>query len=211
MVGRERESDLVSRAVAGDPVALKTLLTVVHAPLCRYISLRIPLDLGRVIDAEDIVQEAHIEVFRRIHQFEVRGPGSFFRWVAVIALNRLRNALSRHRTAKRGGGRAGLDRARRSIEDSSVVFLDTLAGKGHTPSRSVARGEAVQAVETAMADLPEPYREALRLVHIEGRSVAYAAEQMGRTERSIQGLCRRGLKLMQQCMAGASNYFSSTG
>ena len=56
-----------------------------------------------------------------------------------------------------------------------------------------------------------PYRKALRLVHIEGRSVAYAAQQMGRTERAIHGLCRRGLKLMQQCMAGASNYFSSTG
>jgi len=206
-----RDDDLVRRAVEGDAVALKVLLTSSRTLVCDRISSRIPVELARVIDAEDIVQAAHVEVFRRIGDFELRGPNSFSRWVTAIAVSRLRNAIKQQRAAKRGGRQFAIGPITRRIEDSTIALLDMLAAPGKTPSRCVARREAVDAVHVALADLPESYRRAVWLVHIEGRKAAEAAAQMGRTERAVHGLCRRGRKLLQERLESASRFFSSTG
>ncbi len=204
----ERRAALTRQAAGGDAVALKLLLTESHGRLCAHLSQRIPGVLRRTIDPEDIVQEAEIEVFCCIDAFEPRGPNSFYRWLATIALSRLRDAIRGERAAKRGGGARVLTGAGPSIEDSTVALVDMLAGPDHTPSQSVARGEAIEAVETALSEIPEHYRRAIRLVRIEGRTVAEAAAQMGCTERAVHGLCRRGLEQLQDRLRSASRFFS---
>ena len=203
------EPSLVCRAANGDPVALKLLLTESRRDLCEHLARRVPADLRSRFDVEDIVQEAHIDVFRNFNRFEPRGPDSFARWVAAIAMNRLRSVIKRHRTLKRGGGPAGGPPTGWNIEDSTLALLDRLAGPGHTPSRSVARWEVVSAVQAALAELPADYQRAVWLVHIEGRPVKAAAEEMGRSERAIHGLCRRGLKLLRSRLQTATRFLSS--
>lgn len=202
---------LVRRAGGGDSVALKLLLTNSRPRLRGYVIGRIPRDLARVVDADDLVQEAHMEVFRYIDTFEERGPDSFFRWVATITLHKLRNAIRRHRAIKRGGGKAPITLVSKGIEDSTIALLDHLAGPGNTPSRSVARGEAVRAVHLALEGIPESNRRAVWLLHIEGRSAKEAATDMGKTERAVQGLCRRGLTLLRGELQSASRFLSSSG
>lgn len=199
----DRDHVLLGRAIAGDVVALKLVLTQTRLRLHRYISRQIPPDLARVADADDIVQEAHVQLFLRINGFEPRGADSFFRFTATIAVNLLRDAIASHRAAKRGGGRRPI-RNSKNTEDSTIAMLDLLAGPGNTPSRSFARHEAIEAVEAALAELPEHYHQAVRLVHIEGRPVREVASGMGRTERAVHGLCRRGLKLMRNRLFSAS-------
>ncbi len=202
---------LVKRAVGGDGVALKLLLTNSRPRLRGYVSSRIPQDLARVVDADDLVQDAHMDVFRYIATFEDRGTDSFFRWVATITLHKLRNAIRRHRAAKRGGGRVPVTLASNGLEDSTIALLDQLAGPGNTPSRSVARGEAIRAVHLALEGIPESNRRAVWLVHIEGRSAKEAATDMGKTERAVHGLCRRGLTLLRGELQSASRFLSSSG
>ena len=202
--------DLVRRAVGGDTLALKLLLTDSRDRLCQHLSNRLPPDLHPSLDVEDVVQETLTDVFRRIGTFEAREPGSFYRWVATIGLNRLRDAIRRERAGKRGGGNWGVATARRSVEDSSIVLLETLGGTGRTPSRGVARAEAAAAVQDALQQLPERYRRAIWLVHIDGQPVREAAATMGRSERAIHGLCRRGLKLLEGELGSATRFLSST-
>jgi RNA polymerase sigma-70 factor (ECF subfamily) len=206
----KREVELIGRAVAGDHSALKLLLLDAHPRLCSYVARRMPTDLRATLDAEDVVQEAYAQVFRRVGQFEPRGPLSFQRWMLTIALRKLRNAISRERAAKRGGGARLAGATLRRQEESCVALLDLLAAPGRTPSRCVARQEAVQAVEGALAALPDHYRQALWLVHIQGWPVARAAAEMGRTERALHGLCRRGLKLLRDRLGSVSGYLSSS-
>lgn len=92
-----------------------------------------------------------------------------------------------------------------------MALFHNLAGPTKTPSRLVARSEAIVAVNHALANLPKHYHEAIQLVHIEGRSARDAGERMGRTERAIHGLCRRGLKLLEKELQSASRFLSSTG
>lgn len=201
---------LVVRAAGGDEVALQILLADSRAQVCRYIAQRIPNDLCGHIDAEDIVQESHIEVFRRVHGFDDRGPRSFDRWVTAIAISRLRNTVRFFRAVKRGGD-TNAAHAVAGYEDSTIALLDLHAGPGRTPSRCIARVEAVDAVETAMAQLPQRYQQALRLVHLQGLPVSDVARQLGRTERAVHGLCRRGLEMLRNHLESATNYLSSRG
>lgn len=184
---------LVQRARLGDAIALKLLLAATRQRLAEYINRRIPDALRRLIDADDIVQDTHVEVFRRIGEFTPLGEDSFFRWLATIGFRRLRNVVKWHRADKRGGGALPLTQ---QVEDSMVALLDQVSASGRTPSRSIARRESIAAVRTALQALPEHYRAALWLVYLEGRPVAEAAERLNTTDRAIHGLCRRGLKML---------------
>jgi len=200
------ERDLLDRVGDGDETALTVLLAQGRKQLTGYLRFKIPPDLQGFISTEDIIQETHSAVFHRMDAFVPRGADSFDRWVRAVAVRQLRSAVRRQRAAKRGGGRLTL--GERSIEDSTVALLDMLGGRIDTPSRCVAQKEAVDAIQRAMKDLPEHYRQAVWLVHIEGRPVQDVADQMGRTDRAVSGLCRRGLKLLKLQLESASKFLS---
>jgi len=201
---------LLEEAGRGDHAAVKVLVTQAHRQLRELIVRRTPPDLRRVIDAEDVLQDAHVAMFQELASFESYGPDSFDRWVATIALNRLRTIVRRHRTQKRGGGAQVVNGTGGRFDDSTAALFNVLAGPGKTPSQSVARHEAIAAVQAALQELPEQYRFAIQLVHIEGLSIREAAARLDRSDRAVHGLCRRGLARLRDRMQGASRYLSST-
>lgn len=202
---------LIVRAVEGDEVALKVVLTRTRRGLRDFVSEKIPRDCRHLFDSDDIVQVTHISIFQNINRIRSTHPGSFHRWTRAIALNRLRNAVSAYRTAKRDAGRLQPGDPRPSYEDSTMVLFNTIAGSGSTASKAVARAEAVSMMEAAMARLPQHYRQALRLVHLEGLRVGEAAAVMGKTDRAVHGLCRRALRQLEGELGTVSKYFSSSG
>lgn len=198
----------VKRAVSGDTTALTLVLMNLHADLCAYLNPRIPPALRGQLDAEDVLQQTYVQVFRHVARFVPRDPDAFRRWVCTIALRRLRNEICKLRTAKRGGGARAVD-GRLEQRDSWIGLIELLSAPGRSPSRCAARAEAVAAVESALSTLPEHYQQAIRLVYLQGWSVAAAATQMNKTERAIHGLCRRGLDLLRSRMGSASGFLSS--
>ena len=207
----EREESMVRRAIQGDAAATTLLLKDSRRWLCAMIAERVPGDLRGFLDADDVVQEAHVDVFRHVNSFEWRGPGSFHRWALKISRRRLRAAVRAQRAERRGGGHALVTAAARNYEDSVVGLLDLLAAPGRTPSRSVARLEGVQAVEEALKALPDHYLRAVKMVYIDGQPIAAAAAAMGCTDRAIHGYCRRGLKQLREGLGTSSRFFSSMG
>lgn len=201
------EAELVQKAVAGDAVAVTVLLTHGRRGLRAFLANRVPRTIHAVVDVDDIIQEAHIEVYRHVRSFEPRGPGSFHRWVAAIALRRLRNAVRAQQALKRGGQAPPVARATRR-EESLHAFLELLAGPGDTPSRTAARSEAVDALEVAIAGLPRHYREAVRLVYLEGHPVADAASIMGRSPRAIHNLCHKAKAKLRSSLGSSSRFLS---
>lgn len=210
MLAEGNGSDILMQAISGDRAALKLLLTNSYSGLLSYTARKMPLWLRGQLDAEDIVQDTHVRVFRNIGTFSPRDATSFDRWIRTIALRRLRDVIKSHRTAKRGGLLTLHPLQRRTFEDSALSLLDLIAAPGRTASRSVSRLEAVDAIQDAIDDLPEHYRKAVWMVHIEGRSVAETAGAMGRTNRAIHGLCRRGLVLMRDRLESAGRFLSSS-
>jgi RNA polymerase sigma-70 factor (ECF subfamily) len=193
--------ELIERARAGDAAALKLLLQEHQDALVQRLSRRIPEHLRGMVDADDIVQETHIEVFQRIAAFELRSPNSFFSWLCTIAMSRLRNVVQQHRAVKRGGiTRTYRLAGRPDHEDSALTLLQHLAGPERTPSRVMARAELAEIVCHAIDKLPEPQRQAVWLFYIESQTVPQVAKAIGRTERAVHGLCRRGREMLRELL-----------
>ena len=211
MTDEQPEPDFLRRAIDGDEVALTVLLSQTRRRLFDFVAKRIPAEIRGQVDPDDVAQDTQVEICRHIQGFDPQGDGAFERWARVIAIRKLRDAIKRHRAKKRGGDRAVIATAGNPNERSMVSLLEILAGPGQTPSRVVARVEAVDAMQEALNQLPEDHRRAIGLVHIEGQSVAQAAEAMGRTDRAIHGLLRRGLKQLRERMGDAGRFLSSTG
>lgn len=204
--GNERDAALARQAAAGDAAALTILLQDSRRRLCEKIARKIPTDLCGFLDAEDVVQEAHIATFRHIHLFQPQGPDSFYRWVATVAIRKLRDAVRRRRADKRGGQTLPPVTCGTGLEDSVFMLLEAVAAPGHTASSTAVRREAAETVLSELELLPHDQRQAVWLVHIERLPVSSAAAQMGQSKPAVYGLCRRGLDTLRDRLASASRF-----
>jgi RNA polymerase sigma-70 factor (ECF subfamily) len=208
MTAEESEIELVQRAAAGETAALERLLVAHYDRLAAEVARKLPDEFRSVITAEDVLQETFAVAFREIHNFVPAGRTSFHPWLAAIAQHRLFDLVKGQRAAKRGGGRVAVQGGVRATEGSLLGLLDMLNVDTLTPSRAVARQEAVQAVQVGLASLKEDYRQALWLRYIEGLPVADIAARLGRTERAVHMLCHRGLRELRVALGRSSQFFS---
>lgn len=203
MSGVNEQGSLLTAATGGDVAALMALLTTCHDDVRDFLARRIPAAFAGTIDADDLMQETHVAAFRRIRQFRATDDRAFGRWLRAIGVYRLRKALRRQRAMKRGGGNPA-----QSIHpqgDSVAVILDILVASGRTPSMSLARLEAIDALVSAIDDLPEDYREVVRLVNLEGLPVAEVAARMGKTERAVHNLCYKARERLRDLLASRAS------
>jgi RNA polymerase sigma-70 factor (ECF subfamily) len=199
----------MERAVAGDSSALTVLLTNSHAALRRRMAARIPADVLGEVDADDVLQDAYTRAFRAIERFEPRGPDAFDRWIATIATRQLRSAIKRRRALKRGGGRREVGAG--GLEESVACLLDLIESSDRSPSRVAAAGEGARAVQTALRELPQDYQAVVRLVYLDGASVADAAARLGRTDRAVHNMCYKAKLKLRDLLGRPSRYLNGGG
>jgi len=201
---------LLDNARRGDRVAMGRLLMLHDRRLRQRISRKIGADLQGVLSADDVLQEAYTEAHRHIGRFNSQGPQAFYNWLARIADHRFLDAVKALRAAKRSPRRS----ARRVAVDRSSSFLglaQLIDEKNRTPSKVIAGQEAVQAMQVALASLPEPCRRAVWMRHIEGKSVKEIAAVMGRSVRAVHQLCYRGMLRLREQMVSQSGFRPSGG
>jgi RNA polymerase sigma-70 factor (ECF subfamily) len=149
------------RVAAGDVAALRALYDE-HAPRAFAIAMRI---LRNVEEAEDVVQETFLEVWRRSAQFD-DGRGGAVSWIVTIARSR---AIDRFR-ASRTAGRA---------LDGVVVNDDVMRTALPSPADRMEDRRDGARVATALAALPAPQRETIELAYFEGLSQSEIAAKTG--------------------------------
>lgn len=202
-----QESQLLQAASAGDDAALERVILRYHSRLAADLEPRLPTRLRGHVSVDDILQEAYVSVFRDIRSFESRGPGAFYAWLALIAERKLFDAVKAQAAAKRGGNRMR-ESIDMTLEDGSVVeCLSWLAQDERSPSQSIARREAVDAVRLAVSGLKSDYQDVLRMRYLEGLSVAETAARMNRTEGAISLLSHRALRALQGLLGNRSISF----
>lgn len=201
------EHDLITRATEGDRDALSQLLYDQYDRLTALINKKIPPVLSPWIQADDVLQDTFVLAFRSIDRLEDRGAEAFAAWLETLATNRLRDLLKADRRQKRGGGRRHVpaDAARRS---SMVALVEKLAPDANaSPSQCVARGEAVRAVEIAIAELPEDQRAAIHLRYIDQLSLEQTADELHRSPAAIRGLVHRAKQSLRQALGRSTRWF----
>src|SRR5262249_18365704 len=87
-----------------------------------------------------------------------------------------------------------------AIEDSFSRTESWLAGSDPSPSKAAMRIEQLLRLAKEVAKLPDEQREAVVLHHLHGWSLAQLAGHLQRSEASVAGLLRRGLKKLRELM-----------
>ena len=191
----EPDEDLVRRVRAGDEAAAR-LLFERHLPALRAKArARLPAALRGKVGESDVVQEAWLAAFVALGKFEDRGEGSFGRWIRGIVEHKVREQADHHLGAAKRDAR----RAARLLTDEarSIPSPDQ-----PSPSEVAMAGESAAELRSVIESLPEDHAAVLRLVYLDGLTLAQAGERMGRSADAVRKTYGRALTRLAEKMRG---------
>lgn len=194
-------------AADGDEAALQQLMLCHHGRFAAFARRKIGVDWQQRIDADDLLQEAYIEVYRAIAHFSPDGDDAFYAWVSRIIdhafIDRVRYWKRQKRDPARETAAAG-SQARASL-------LEKCQRAGYTPSLDLRREDAEAALLQCLARLPDDYRLVVQRLYLHERPLAEVAADLGRTDDAVRRLAGRAIEKLNECLGRASRFFSSHG
>lgn len=141
-------------------------------------------------EAEDVLQELFLQVWRRAADFD-ENRGRPFTWLVTMArsrgIDRLRALASRERVATEG--------ARDEAEAVSDAASDAF--------RSEQRG----LVNNALAQLPDEQKRPLMLAYFDGLTQSEIAARLGAPLGTVKTRMRTGLMKLRELLAGKGESF----
>ncbi|MCB9538941.1 MAG: sigma-70 family RNA polymerase sigma factor [Myxococcales bacterium] len=153
----EEEQALVARAQSGEVRAMDRLLGA-HYKQMYHVALKITRD---PVKAEDVTQEAAVQVLRRIEQF--RSEARFGSWLCRIVVN---TALLRHRREKR-------------LVPTPEIFSPLAAAREPGPDKLASDRELLNMTDAFLADLRDGDRELFMRRFVDGLSLKRISKETG--------------------------------
>ncbi len=190
-----RDRIAVDAVLAGDHYAFRQLVERESASVVRACH-RV---LGDLHEAEDAAQEAFVTAYRSLAGWRADGP--FGAWLTRIAVRiAIRQAGRRKSVAwidlSAAGDRVADDRATAAINAASLAS----AGRSD-PALLSLRAERAADLRSAVAALPEPYREVVVLRFFSELSLDEIARQLDRPLGTIKTHLHRGLLRLRGAVA----------
>jgi RNA polymerase sigma-70 factor (ECF subfamily) len=190
---------LLAAAKAGDNSAIGTLLER-YRPYLRLMAQRnLDYRIQARLDASDVVQQTFLEAQRDLVGFRGEAEGELIAWLARILKNNVSEEIDRHMVAKKRSAHREQKQAPGG-ESSPVPMIERVPAEQSSPSQRAMRGEAAIRLAWAIDQLSETQREAIRLRHLEGMTLAMIADRMEKSEMAVAGLLKRGLKGLRQTL-----------
>ena len=150
------DGEIVRRVVEGDTALFEVLMRRHNQRLYRA-ALAI---LGNPDEAEDVVQQAYINAYTHLRQFE--GKASFSTWLTRIAVHEAYGRLRKRRPEE------PIDDRHEPQSHETIPSID--------PERGAINRELRDALEAEITALPEHYRTVFMMREVEGLSTARTAE-----------------------------------
>lgn len=190
MSGDDQEYDteaFLAKLRAGDQGAYRRLIRRYHGSLVGTAQSII----GSRAQAEEVVQDAWLAVFRNVGKFE--GRSSLAGWIFTIVMNRARTRIS---VEGRTVGLPGLDGVERAVGE------DQFKADGHwqempalwdvlDPERLIAGRQLWQHVQEAIERLPAAQKATIILRDVENRSSEEACVLLGVSPENQRVLLHR--------------------
>jgi RNA polymerase sigma-70 factor (ECF subfamily) len=150
------------------------------------------------LDASDIVQQTLLRAHHSRDQYRGESAAEMAGWLRRILANTLADAARDFGAAKRDVAQEQSLQA--AFQDSSARLEGLLNPAVSSPSARAMRHEEIARLGAALAQLPPDQRSAVEMHHLQSCSMAETAAHLGKTERSIAGLLRRGLQKLRELL-----------
>jgi len=194
----------VTLAAGGDRDALQRLLVHYDPILRRKLTPRIGADFARLIEIDDVLQEAYVSANGALDAAKFDNAAGFYKWIEQIAANDLIDMQRRLTRRKRDIRR----RATADTRQSLVAIVERVAGGDPTPSRDLARHEAVAAMLSCLARLSDEQRTVITARYLQHEPVAELASRLDKSEAAIHVLCYRGLMELRKYLGSISRFLT---
>lgn len=178
---RLEDHGLIRRAQAGEEAAFEALVRRHERRAWRVARSLVPTDE----DAQDLVQEAFLRVFRSLDRFDFSHAFStwLYRIVTNLAIDHLRKRRPTYSTSGPDDDEPDPD-----LPDPSVEL----------PSAALEREETGREVRDCLETLAPHFQSALTLRELEGLACTEIAEIVGATHVTVRWRLHRGRKLFQE-------------
>ena len=170
------------------------LLTQHDRWLATYVHSLVP----RAADAEDILQEVYVNVWRMAQSFDA-AQSQPLTWLTSIARNRAIDSLRRKQAQPQIQATSFRDDA--DHEDSDVY--DSVADEAAGPLELLSQASDARALEQCMKGLSAAQRQSVALAFYDGLSHAEVAEQLRQPLGTVKSWVRRALATLKGCLQGA--------
>lgn len=178
------DADLVRRAVARDPDAVRSIMRKYNRRLFRVARSILRNDT----DAEEVLQDSYLRAFAHLGEF--RGEAALSTWLSRIVINEALGRLRRPQAST-----VSLDALPTSVADI-IVFPSNV--RQDDPERTMAQREILQLVERAIDNLPDSFRTVLVARQIEGMSVEETAELLSIKPETVKTRLFRARELLRE-------------
>jgi RNA polymerase sigma-70 factor (ECF subfamily) len=178
--------EAVVRAVQNGRIDDFTKLVERHKDRVYGILMRLT---GDPDTAEELAHDAFVKAYRSLHTF--RGDSAFGTWLVQIAVNLARDRLRQRRRSRIESLDALLERA-----PDSKILIDTRSS--YDPTDPLEERDLMDRYETALEELPLPYREIFVLHHIQNLSYEEIAAMTGDEVGALKVRAHRARKLLKE-------------
>ena len=180
------EAGLIARILAGE----KELFHELIRPFERMVYLTLISILKNETNAEDAAQETVISAYRHLAAF--RGDAKFSTWLTTIAINEGRKRL---RKAK-GAAEESIEEQEEGHEGDFTPA--PLTDWREIPLEALERKELREALRSAVAELPNIYRQVFILRDLEELNIEETAQALGINPGAVKVRLHRARMMLQQ-------------
>jgi RNA polymerase sigma-70 factor, ECF subfamily len=178
--------EVVRRVRDGEPALFEILMRRHNQRLYR-VARSVMKDENEV---EDVMQQAYINAYTHLHQFEERSL--FSTWMTRITLN---EAFARRRKLQLS---APLADALPGFESERGAPMDTMTSPQPDPERQAYAEELHRVLEEAVDALPDAYRTVFMLREVEGLSTTETGDGLGLSEEAVKTRLHRARAMIRR-------------
>jgi RNA polymerase sigma-70 factor (ECF subfamily) len=164
------------------------LLRVAHQRLHGRVTVR--------VEPADVVQETFLHAHRAFDQFLGEEEAAFRAWLERILENAIARVIRNHLLLQKRS--LTREQSLGDPQTGSAGPENNLDAGVSTPSQRAMRREDEARLANALEKLPDTQRDAVRLRHLEGWSLAAIAERLGRTTVATAALVKRGMEALRK-------------
>src|SRR5438270_4378804 len=160
--------EVLRRAVGGDDAACRELFSRYRDRLKRMVHLRLSRRLQGRVDDSDVLQEAYLDVSRRLAEYAADPKLPFYLWLRHLTGLKLAEVHRRHLgTQLRDADREVTLHRGGLPEADSMSLAAHLLGQLTTPSQAAIKAETRLIVQDALNNMDPTDREVPALKHFE--------------------------------------------
>jgi RNA polymerase sigma-70 factor (ECF subfamily) len=202
MTGDSSEvADLLRRAAAGDDAASRELFLRYLPRLRRMVRLRLSRRLQGRVDDSDVLQEACLDVSRRLAEYVAEPKLPFYLWLRHLTGLKLAEVHRRHLgTQLRDADREVTLHRGALPEADSASLAAQLLGSLTSPSEAAVKAEQRLMVQEALNLMDPVDREVLALKHFEQLSTSEIAEVLGLSKAGAGSRYLRAIKRLREIL-----------